>query len=168
MIYSPAEDTYLTLKALDLPEPLDTCLDVGTGSCIIARALAAKCRRVIAIDVCPEACRSCPPDVDVLCGDGTGALRGADLVVSNLPYLPPEGDDVDIYDKGLMSRLLRWISAHRPRYVVLTFSSLGRAELVLEALRAFGRIVALEVLHMFFEDMVSVVVAVEAPTKRPV
>lgn len=168
MIYGPAEDTYLTLRSMEAVGAADTCVDVGTGSCELARALVSRCRRVIAVDICPKACRSCPSEVDVICGDGASALRRADLVVSNLPYLPPEGEDVDIYDHGLTTRLLRWISAHRPRYVVLTSSSLGRLDLILEALRAMGRIVALEVLHMFFEDIVALVALLEAPsTGRP-
>jgi release factor glutamine methyltransferase len=56
-------------------------------------------------------------------------------------------------------KLLRWVTTHRPRVVVLTFSSLGRADHVIDALRAMCTITTISKLHLFFEDIISVVAA---------
>jgi len=158
MPYAPAEDSYLTLEALDEVKTGNVCVDVGTGSCILAMALVGKCRQVVATDVDVEACRTCSDEVDVVCNDVTNALRACDVLVSNLPYLPPEEPiDTSIHDLGVVPRLLRWVSAYRPRVVVFTFSSLGRAELLMEALRAMCRISKVIKLHLFFEDIITVV-----------
>ncbi|MFN7105955.1 MAG: protein-(glutamine-N5) methyltransferase [Pyrobaculum sp.] len=156
-VYPPSEDTYLILEVVkDLSG--DVCIDVGTGSCILARRLAERCRHVIAIDVDIEACKSCPHDVDVVCGDGAAAFRRGDVLLSNLPYLPPEEPHyVDLYDLGLTQKVLRWISAFRPRVFVLTSSSLGRIDLILEATRAICRAARVAKLHLFFEDIYVVV-----------
>lgn len=152
MPYPPSEDTYLTLEALKNVHG-NICVDVGTGSCILARELAERCRHTIAIDIDMEACRNCG-SIDVICGDGAAALKTADVLVSNLPYLPPEEPlAVDLHDVGLASKVLRWISSNRPQTAVVTFSSLGRVDYLLEALRAICRIVELRQLHMFFESI---------------
>mgnify|MGYP000732709805 CR=1 FL=1 len=158
MPYRPAEDSYLTLEALEELDSGDLCVDVGTGSCILAGALLGKCRQVVALDVDMEACRSCPREVDVVCGDAAEALGKCDVLVSNLPYLPPEEPlDVAVHDLGIVPRLLRWVAARRPRIVVFTFSSLGRADHLMEALRGMCRVTRVSKLHMFFEDIVTVV-----------
>jgi len=158
MPYTPAEDSYLTLEALEELDSGDLCVDVGTGSCILAKALLSKCRQVVALDVDMEACRSCPGEVDVVCGDAAEALRRCDVLVSNLPYLPPEEPlDIAVHDLDIVPKLLRWVVAHRPRVVVLTFSSLGRAEYLMETLRAVCRVTRISKLHMFFEDIVTVI-----------
>jgi release factor glutamine methyltransferase len=158
MPYTPAEDSYLTLEALEELSSGDLCVDVGTGSCMLAEALLGKCRQVVALDVDLEACRSCPREVDVVCGDAAEALRRCDVLVSNLPYLPPEEPlDIAIHDLGIVPKLLRWVAAHRPRVVVFTFSSLGRMEHLMDALRAMCRVTRISKLHMFFEDIITVV-----------
>ncbi|ACB40319.1 methyltransferase domain-containing protein [Pyrobaculum neutrophilum] len=157
MPYQPAEDSYLTLEALEDVEGGDVCIDVGTGTCILAKSLAGRCRHVVAVDLDPEACKTCK-GVDVVCGDAASALRAGDVVVSNLPYLPPEEPvDPAIHDTGVVPKLLRWISYARPHKVVLTFSSLGRADLVMEALRPMCTVVRLARLHLFFESIYTVV-----------
>jgi len=156
MIYEPAEDTELALRAVEALEG-DICVDVGSGSCIIARKLATKCRWTLAIDIEPQACKTCPKEVDVICGNGLTSLRRADVVVSNLPYLPPEEPlDPSIHDLGLTQQVLRWVSMYRPGTVVLVFSSLGRASHIAEALNAMCTIVRVERLHLFFESIYAV------------
>jgi release factor glutamine methyltransferase len=156
MVYQPAEDTYLTLGALEGAAG-DICVDVGSGSCALAAALAGKCRQVVAIDVDANACKSCPDHVDVVCGNALDAVRRADTVVSNPPYLPPEEPlDPAVHDTGMIQRLLRWVSAERPRTVIITFSSLGRADLIIDALKAQCVIVRAAALHMFFESIFTV------------
>ncbi|MEM1571833.1 MAG: protein-(glutamine-N5) methyltransferase [Pyrobaculum sp.] len=157
MPYQPAEDSYLTQEAVDALEGADVCLDVGTGSCILAKALRYKCRRVVAVDVDLGACKSCTPEVDVLCNDAAWGIRRADIAVFNLPYLPPEDPlDVSIHDVGVVPKFLRWISATRPRVVVLTFSSLGRADFVMDALRTMCTVIRTARLHLFFESIYTV------------
>ncbi|MEZ0319074.1 MAG: protein-(glutamine-N5) methyltransferase [Pyrobaculum sp.] len=166
MPYPPSEDSYLTLDSVRTLDNLDLCVDVGTGTCILAKEAAKRCRRVVAIDVDLDACRSCPENIDVLCSDGASPLRRADLVVSNLPYLPPEEPlDVAVHDIGLASRLLRWISAERPRVVVLTFSSLGRYDYIIEALETFCTIVRVAKLHLFFESILTVTALCAQPRR---
>ncbi|MEM1597027.1 MAG: protein-(glutamine-N5) methyltransferase [Pyrobaculum sp.] len=166
MPYPPSEDSYLTLESIKSLDGSDLCVDVGTGSCILARELARKCRRVVAIDVDIDACRSCPEDVDVLCSDGAAPLRRADAVISNLPYLPPEEPlDTTVHDLGLVSKLLRWISAERPRVVVLTFSTLGRHDYIIEALEAFCAVVRVAKLHLFFESIITVTALCAQPRR---
>lgn len=157
MPYPPAEDSYLTLEALEDISG-DVCIDVGTGSCILAEKLSRRCKHTVAIDLDPEACKSCPKDIDVVCGDGADALRKGDVVVSNLPYLPPdEIDDIAVNDLGLTISVLRWVSAHRPKVVVLTTSTLGRLDLITETLRAICAIVKVVKLHILFESIYSIV-----------
>ncbi|AAL64041.1 class I SAM-dependent methyltransferase [Pyrobaculum aerophilum] len=158
MPYKPSEDSYLTLEVVEELGGADICVDVGTGSCIIAEKLATKCRETVATDIDIEACKTCNWTIDVVCSDVGRAVRRADVAVFNMPYLPPEEPiDVSIHDAGVVSRFLRWISITRPRAVIATFSSLGRADFILEALRAQCVIVKVAKLHLFFETIYSVI-----------
>ncbi|MEM1902722.1 MAG: class I SAM-dependent methyltransferase [Pyrobaculum sp.] len=157
MVYPPSEDTYLTLELLKDVDYNDLCIEIGSGSCIISTYLSTKCRHVVAVDIDLNACKSCPPDIDVLCSDAAEAVARGDLVVSNPPYLPPETPlDSTHHDVGAVPKILRWITTHRPRVVVLTFSSLGRADLILDTLRTMCRIVDVGVYHLFFENIYTV------------
>ncbi|MGC8583579.1 MAG: methyltransferase domain-containing protein [Thermoproteus sp.] len=162
-IYKPQEDSYVTLNLLSrINGKFDICVDVGAGSCILTRALGRLCKRVVAVDINPYACAGCK-EYDVLCAHGLSAISRADLVVSNPPYLPPEEPPVDleavaIYDYGLIHHILRWAFAYRPRLLVLTYSTLGRADAIEDAVSALGRIVDREVVHRFFEDIVAIAV----------
>lgn len=158
MPYKPAEDSYLTLETIEEIDGGGICVDVGTGYCIIAKKLATKCREVVAVDIDIEACKTCSSEIDVVCSDVGKAVKKVDVVVFNLPYLPPEEPiDITIHDTGVVPRFLRWISIVRPRVVVATFSSLGRADFILEALKAQCVVVAAAKLHLFFESIYSVV-----------
>lgn len=162
-IYRPQEDSYATLNLLSrINNRFNICIDVGAGSCILTHELSRFCRHVVAVDINPYACAGCRK-YDVLCAHGLSAISRADLVVSNPPYLPPEEPPSDmealaIYDYGLIDHILRWAFAYRPRLLVLTYSTLGRADLIEEAAYALGRIVDREVVHRFFEDIVSIAV----------
>ncbi|MFB6490429.1 MAG: methylase [Thermoproteus sp. AZ2] len=164
-IYRPAEDSYLTLRVLRrLRDNFGICIDVGAGSCVLSEYLAKICRIVVPVDINVYACSGCKA-LGPLCAHGLSAIRRADLVVSNPPYLPPEEPQRDweavaIYDYGLINHILRWAFAYRPRVLVLTFSSLGRADFVEEALRALGEVLALEKEHYFFEDIISVAIKI--------
>ncbi|AET31908.1 N5-glutamine methyltransferase [Pyrobaculum ferrireducens] len=164
MPYTPAEDTYLTLESVEEIEEGDICVDVGTGTCIVGMALAAKCRVTLAVDIDLNSCKMCKPPVDVVCSDVANAVRRADVVVFNLPYLPPEEPtDAAVHDTGVVPRFLRWISMVRPRVVVLTFSSLGRADFILDALRAQCAVVRARKIHLFFETIYTVTAVCPKP-----
>lgn len=157
MVYQPAEDTYLTLELIEGVESGNLCVEIGSGSCIIASQLATRCRHVVAVDIDLESCKSCPPDVDVVCSDAAEAVIRGDVAVSNPPYLPPDSPiDVTHHDVGALPRTLRWIASRRPRVVILTFSSLSRLDLILETLRVFCRVVEIGAYHLFFETMYSI------------
>jgi release factor glutamine methyltransferase len=89
-VYPPSEDTDLLLRALASGEP-DVrgrlCADVGTGSGVVARDLARRGARVVAVDVNPHAAQAARPLA--IRGDLMSALRGPfDVVAFNAPYLP--------------------------------------------------------------------------------
>lgn len=164
-IYSPREDSFLTLKVLSkINRSFNICVDVGAGSCILSQYMERLCKRIVSIDLNPRSCLLCK-NYDALCADGLSSIDRADLVVSNPPYLPPEEPPSDwealaIYDYGLINKILRWSFAHRPELLVLTYSSLGRADLIEEAAKTLGTIIIKEVEHYFFEDIISIAVEV--------
>lgn len=83
-MYEPAEDSELLVRVLMEREPAirGWAADVGTGSGIIARQLAASGARVVRTDINPHAA------LDVRC-DLASALRGPfEVVAFNAPYLP--------------------------------------------------------------------------------
>lgn len=98
-VYEPAEDTELLIRALSEREP-DVrglrCADVGTGSGAVARALADRGARVVAVDINPHAAAHARGVIGpvILRGDLLSALRGPfDVVTFNAPYLPSEPEE---------------------------------------------------------------------------
>ena len=103
-VYGPAEDTELLLRALDaVPlQPGARACDVGTGTGIIALALARRGAHVVATDVNPHAARLARANaarnglagrVAVVQAAHLAPLRGPfDVVTFNPPYLPVEGE----------------------------------------------------------------------------
>jgi release factor glutamine methyltransferase len=92
-VYRPSEDTYLLRDAaLDELRPDDDVLEVGTGSGVVAEAVAEGARRVVATDVNPDAVRAARdrgvPAVRTDLVAGIGATF--DLVLFNPPYLPDD------------------------------------------------------------------------------
>lgn len=99
-MYEPAEDTQLLVDALARAEP-DVrglrCLDVGTGTGAIAKALRMRGARVAAVDVSPRACvlaRENIAEPVVVRGDLHSCFAGPfDVVAFNAPYLPSEPEE---------------------------------------------------------------------------
>jgi release factor glutamine methyltransferase len=92
-VYPPSEDTYLLRDAaLDDVRSDDVVLEVGTGSGVVAEALAKEARCVVATDVNPDAVRAARQrGVSAVRTDLAAALDAQfDLVVFNPPYLPDE------------------------------------------------------------------------------
>lgn len=89
--YDPAEDSFFLeghIKNLG-----GRCaLDMGTGSGILAKALAKNFDLVVATDINMDALGKAHEEVDnCICCNAADALRPVfDLVVCNLPYLPSD------------------------------------------------------------------------------
>lgn len=165
-IYGPAEDTWLTVRAVEKcvgPARPRLCIDVGSGGGYVTQALSGVCGATVAVDLNPAACCASKAWGDSVCCDALFCVvgRGDMAVVSNMPYLPPEekADDWEalaIYDYYFTERLLSWVAVYRPRLVVLTTSTLGLADHVETSLRQLGyRTIHVEKNHMFFEDIVA-------------
>ncbi len=110
-----------------MKERFDVCVDLGTGSTALMEPLSKKCKVVIGVDVNPcvaEICRRLKRQC-VICAS---CIRKADLVVSNLPYLPCE--DMDWLGLATCDvnahRMLQHIKMIKPRVVILVYSSLSR------------------------------------------
>jgi release factor glutamine methyltransferase len=106
-VYSPAEDTYLLLDAIELDRD-DSFLEVGSGSGLISVVAAEVARRVVAIDLSLDAVRNTGRNMksspavsrsSVIQSDLLGAL-GNDarfsVIAFNPPYLPENGFVTDM------------------------------------------------------------------------
>ncbi len=102
-VYRPEEDSMLLLRHA-LPRVSGSVLDMGTGSGFIAVALASEpgVKRVMALDIDPEAVENAMKRaeeagvsgrIEFLITDLFGALHGKrfDWILFNPPYLPSEG-----------------------------------------------------------------------------
>lgn len=96
-VYKPAEDTLLVARNLDTRED-ELCLDIGTGSGILALVMAQEGGRVVATDLSPIACRQARANarrngltVDIVqTALAHGLERSFDLIACNPPYLPTD------------------------------------------------------------------------------
>ncbi len=103
-VYEPAEDTFLVAENLAV-DVGDEVLDVGSGCGILSVLSAKKARRVVAVDINPDAANctrlnakanGISDKVDVIRGDMLGSLRREaqfDAVIFNAPYLPTEDEE---------------------------------------------------------------------------
>lgn len=155
-IYEPAEDTFLLISAL---EKLDlknkTCLEIGTGTGIIALFLAKRAKKVLAVDINPQALL-CAKENAARNGIKNAEFRGSDLfsdvagkfdiIAFNPPYLPDEPLSKDIaLDGGKDGRRVigRFIKA-APDYlkkggaILLLESSLSKYWKTLQYFRKSG------------------------------
>ncbi len=97
-VYNPAEDTLLLLDALEeLRLRGRKCLDVGTGSGIIAIRLARECAYTVAVDLLEGPALTAKENskingvhLEVILGDVLTAFREGsfDVITFNPPYLP--------------------------------------------------------------------------------
>jgi release factor glutamine methyltransferase len=95
-VYSPAEDTFVLLHAAQREiRPTDRVLEIGTGSGVIAMALAKVAASVIATDINPHAvAHAHGQGIEVVRTDLCAALWGRfDLVIFNPPYLPTQPEE---------------------------------------------------------------------------
>lgn len=97
-IYPPSEDTYLLCDAaVSEARPDDIALEVGTGSGVVAEALAEHVERLVATDINPSAVRAARErGVEAVRTDLLACLDASfDLVVFNPPYLPSTEETPD-------------------------------------------------------------------------
>jgi len=106
-VYEPAEDSYLLLENL-IANKGDFCMDIGTGTGILAIALAKKGCKVIATDVNEYALKLAKENallngvenlIEFRKSDLFEAVQEKfDLIVFNCPYLPI--NDLGILEKA--------------------------------------------------------------------
>ncbi len=174
-VYEPAEDTELLLRVIAEQEPdLDgqRALDVGTGTGVISRALAARGARTVAVDLNPHATRIARLNtrgrVDIVRGDLATALRGPfDVVTFNAPYLPsaPEervegwldhafhGGDTGIETSVRLIHDLPRLLAPGGRAYLVVSSRADLARLEAEAHEACLKHESLAATRFFFEEV---------------
>jgi len=95
-VYPPKEDTYLLLKAaLAEAGPNDTTLEIGCGSGLISRELAAKVERLLVTDINPYAARLAKAEgIEVVRANLFQGIKGKfDLILFNPPYLPTKEEE---------------------------------------------------------------------------
>jgi release factor glutamine methyltransferase len=102
-VYEPAEDTFLIAENLEVHVD-EEVLDVGSGCGILSVLSAQKAKRVVAVDINPDAARctkfntkvnEVSDKVEVLRGDLFGSVKKGvlfDAVLFNAPYLPTEDE----------------------------------------------------------------------------
>lgn len=100
-VYEPAEDTFLLAENLHVNEE-DVVLDMGTGCGILGILAAEKARKVLAVDINPQAVRCSQRNaklngvaekMDIRLGDLFTPVKDGEkfsLIVFNAPYLPSE------------------------------------------------------------------------------
>jgi release factor glutamine methyltransferase len=98
--YQPSDDTYLMLDSLAGYRG-KLALEIGVGSGIILKELCKRFSVVVGTDIDLDALSFCNHSngmgVDLVCCDGVKALASSqkyDLIVSNPPYLPFDGNDI--------------------------------------------------------------------------
>jgi release factor glutamine methyltransferase len=162
-VFRPRSDTWLLAAALRRQPQLrgGSVLDVCTGSGAIAVAAAlAGAGAVTAVDVSRRAVLTARLNarlngvrVEALRGDLLGAVPGRrfDVIVSNPPYLPSDGDELPARGRArhteaggtgrvLLDRLIDAAPAHLARGGVLlvTHSSVNGERATLDRMRAAG------------------------------
>ncbi len=120
-VYEPREDSFL-LKEVIKDYAKGLCLDMGTGSGILAEEAAHYCDSVLAVDInkkSVEYCKkNCPnKEIEFRCSDLFRNVPEAfDTILFNFPYLPEEHGDIAV-DGGkdgleIMERFLKEARNH--------------------------------------------------------
>ena len=101
-MYEPAEDSFLLeAHVLKLKQKVDLALDMGTGTGIIAKALAKKAVKVIASDIQKEVIEKLSLDVEkyesnLFSNIPKKYFGKIELITFNPPYLPLGDDKLDV------------------------------------------------------------------------
>ncbi|MEE9586098.1 MAG: HemK2/MTQ2 family protein methyltransferase [Nitrososphaerales archaeon] len=170
-IYSPAEDTFLLIKAIRR-YAADRVLEIGIGSGLVLSELVEKNNLAVGVDLDIQAVKSAKDSISnkpawskvnlVRCDSASPFRDGAfDLVVFNPPYLPSEeimDTTVDGGSGGVEVSMAWFREASRclgkGGKIVFVASSLSDVEGLFEYVRGFG--FGVEVLsraRLFFEEL---------------
>jgi release factor glutamine methyltransferase len=139
MIYEPREDSFLLQNSVGKYSGCKA-LDMGTGSGIIANTLKRNFKRVVAVDINPEAIKYCKKNYEGITFKKSNLFSNIngkfDLITFNAPYLPndPRVKDValDGGKKGnelIIKFLKKSISfLKNDGRIILLFSSLSHSK----------------------------------------
>ena len=136
-MYEPEEDSYLIEKHIK-NYPSSSCLEIGTGSGILAMEASNYCKKILAVDIDKEAINYCKKsikknNIKFKISDLFSNIKGKfDLILFNPPYLP---NDPLVKDKALdggkkgyelIERFLNNVNSHLNKNgkILLIFSSL--------------------------------------------
>lgn len=173
-VYEPAEDTLLLIDVIDLLEPCEVALEVGSGSGIVSVKISEKASYTISTDIDLEACRATLKRLrranaynkaDVVCCDLLTAFRHGNLfnlIAFNPPYLPDEGlEDRSIFGgEGGIEISLRLIEQaysrlHPNGRLIILLSSLSDVERLLKASIKLGFVYrVVKAKELFFEKLI--------------
>jgi release factor glutamine methyltransferase len=161
-VYEPAEDSFLLAESMEVSKG-DTVLDVGTGTGILALIAAGKAKRVLGVDLNPEAVRLARRNaktngvlnVKFLESDLFSKVSGKfNLIIFNPPYLP-------VMEEGLLAR--SWSGGECGLEVVTRFlegvkahlKPAGRILLIVSSLNGLSTVEGLFASHGFSSSVVA-------------
>jgi len=166
-MYDPEEDSYLIEKHIK-NYPSNSCLDVGTGSGILAKEASRYCKKVLAVDLDKEAIKHCKSTIKKknitfkVSNLFSNIKEKFDLILFNPPYLP---NDPLVKDKALdggkkgyeiIEKFLKQAKSHLKENgkILLIFSSLTNKEKVNELIKKNNfKFKLLEKEKHFFEEI---------------
>ena len=170
-VYKPSDDTWLLLEALKSIGSFGRGVEVGSGSGIISLELTKHLKEVVATDVDWSAVTATKTmlrssdrwsECHVVCCDCLSAFREGrvfELLVSNPPYLEPEGLDDRAVEGGgrFLERLLEDASKRLEKggVMLLVVSSLtSRLDKILRMAEKLGfRVEVASRRRLFFEEL---------------
>lgn len=185
VVYGPAEDSMLLLRHAQAMVS-GSVLDMGTGSGVLAIAAAQKpeVKRVVAVDIDPDAVRHarCQAEESGVSGriefrvgdlfEGMGG-KGFDWILFNPPYLPSEGSaDEASWSGGVggsetIRRFLEAAEGHlNPGGAIIMVLS-SRTGLAFEEVEEKYSFKVLEELPLFFERLYCLLLRPLSPSGGP-
>ncbi|MBN2367565.1 methyltransferase [Candidatus Woesearchaeota archaeon] len=172
VIYEPGEDSYLMQKYVEEYSEVNSVLDMGTGTGIQAITAAKKAKKILAVDINPDAVKTARisgqiekiKNIEFIESNLFEKVTGKfDLIIFNPPYLPEEKNVKDIAlvsGKRGCDTTIKFLDALGPFLnadgkILLTSSSLASQSLISEAIaRNLFESKILEKIHVFFEDII--------------
>ncbi len=166
-MYEPEEDSYLIEKHIK-NYPSDSCLEIGTGTGILALEASNYCKKVLAVDIDKEAIDYCKKNIKrknikFKLSDLFSNVKGKfDLIIFNPPYLP---NDQLVKDKALdggkkgyelIERFLNQVNSHLNKNgkILLIFSSLTNKKKINSLIKKNNlKFKELEKQKFFFEEL---------------
>lgn len=166
-MYEPAEDSYLIEKHIKNYSS-DSCLEIGTGTGILALEASKYCKKVLAVDIDKEAIDYCKKNIKkknikFKLSDLFSNVEGKfDLILFNPPYLP---NDSLIKDKALdggkkgyeiIEKFLNNVNSHlnQDGKILLIFSSLTNKKKIDSLIKKNAlKFKELEKQKFFFEEI---------------